>query len=127
MIAELVARPEPVGVEQLGQLREQRPALGAVAEELVAHLPSWMSDPVRACPATTLFRSVQVHGTLLAVEDLALKARALEALMQRWQPEGRYHPIDAADPLYRGELEGLIARLERRLAAAGQMSKLAAE
>jgi GNAT superfamily N-acetyltransferase len=49
-----------------------------------------------------------VHGTLGAVEDLAVKARVLEALMQRWQPEGRYHPIDAADPLYRGELEGIL-------------------
>ncbi len=78
------------------------------AEEVVAHLPSWMVDPVRACPATTLFRSVQVHGTLRAVEDLAVKARVLEALMHRWQPEGRYHPIDPADPLYRGELEGLL-------------------
>ncbi len=84
-----------------------RPAVVS-AEEVVAHLPSWMSDPVRACPATTLFRSVQVHGTLRAVEDLALKARVLEALMQRWQPEGRYHPIDPADPLYRGELAGLL-------------------
>lgn len=78
------------------------------AEEVVAHLPSWMVDPVRACPATTLFRSAQVHGTLVEVSDLALKARVLEALMHRWQPEGRYHPIDPADPLYRGELEGLL-------------------
>ncbi len=84
-----------------------RPAVVS-AEEVVAHLPSWMSDPLRACPATTLFRSVQVHGTLQAVEDLPLKARVLEALMRRWQPEGRYQPIDAEDPLYRGELQGLL-------------------
>ncbi|WP_242371681.1 GNAT family N-acetyltransferase [Anaeromyxobacter sp. SG26] len=83
-----------------------RPAVVS-AEEVVAHVPSWMVDPVRACPATTLFRSVQVHGTLTAVEDPATKARALEALMRRWQPEGRYRPIDAGDPLYRGELAGV--------------------
>ncbi|WP_242346372.1 GNAT family N-acetyltransferase [Anaeromyxobacter terrae] len=83
-----------------------RPAVVS-AEEVVAHVPSWMADPVRACPATTLFRSVQVHGTLTAVEDPAVKARALEALMRRWQPEGRYQPIDAHDPLYRGELAGV--------------------
>lgn len=84
-----------------------RPAVVS-AEEVVAHLPSWMSDPVRACPATTLFRSVQVHGTLTAVEDLAAKARALEALMVRWQPEGRYQRIDPGHPLYRGELERVL-------------------
>ncbi len=83
-----------------------RPAVVS-AEEVVAHVPSWMVDPVRACPATTLFRSVQVHGVLTAVEDPTVKARALEALMRRWQPEGRYQPIDAGDPLYRGELAGV--------------------
>ncbi len=84
-----------------------RPAVVS-AEEVVAHLPSWMSDPVRACPATTLFRSVQVHGTLVEVTDLGAKARALEALVRRWQPAGRHQPIAAQDPLYRGELEGIL-------------------
>jgi nitroimidazol reductase NimA-like FMN-containing flavoprotein (pyridoxamine 5'-phosphate oxidase superfamily) len=83
-----------------------RPAVVA-AEELVAHLPSWFSDPERACPATTLYRSVQVHGTLRAVEDPARKALALEGLMRRWQPEGRYRPIDPSDPLYRNALAGV--------------------
>jgi nitroimidazol reductase NimA-like FMN-containing flavoprotein (pyridoxamine 5'-phosphate oxidase superfamily)/GNAT superfamily N-acetyltransferase len=84
-----------------------RPAVVS-AEEVVAHLPSWFVHPTQACPASTLYRSVQVHGTLRAVEDLAGKARALEALMRRWQPEGRYEPIDPADPGYRGELEGTL-------------------
>ncbi|MBI5068188.1 MAG: GNAT family N-acetyltransferase [Deltaproteobacteria bacterium] len=78
------------------------------AVELVAHLPSWMSHPTRACPASTLYRSVQVHGTLREVEAPAEKARALEALMQRWQPEGRYDPVDPADPQYQGELSGTL-------------------
>jgi predicted FMN-binding regulatory protein PaiB len=78
------------------------------AEEVVAHVPSWMVDPERACPATTLFRSVQVHGTLTEVEDLGAKARALESLMRRWQPEGLHRPIDAEDPRYRRELEGVL-------------------
>jgi nitroimidazol reductase NimA-like FMN-containing flavoprotein (pyridoxamine 5'-phosphate oxidase superfamily) len=84
-----------------------RPAVVS-AEEIVARIPSWMLDPMRACPATTLFRSVQVHGTLTAVEDPAEKARVLEALMRRWQPEGRHRPLDAEDPLYRGELAGVL-------------------
>ncbi|HSD19991.1 MAG TPA: pyridoxamine 5'-phosphate oxidase family protein [Anaeromyxobacter sp.] len=84
-----------------------RPAVVS-AEEVVARVPSWMLDPLRACPATTLFRSVQVHGTLTEVTDLGAKARALESLMRRWQPEGLHRPIDAEDPLYRRELEGVL-------------------
>ncbi|ACL63420.1 GCN5-related N-acetyltransferase [Anaeromyxobacter dehalogenans 2CP-1] len=78
------------------------------AEELVAHLPSWMADPVRACPATTLYRSVQAHGTLEELTDSARKAEVLSALMARWQPEGRYRPLRADDPLYAGELRGIL-------------------
>lgn len=84
-----------------------RPAV-VCAEEVVAHVPSWMIDPRRACPASTLYRSVQVHGTLEEVTDPAAKARALEALMHRWQPEGRYQPIDPVHPHYQGELAGTL-------------------
>src|SRR5687767_12838252 len=44
-----------------------RPAVIA-AEEVIAQIPSWFIDPERACPATTYYRSVQVHGVLEAVE-----------------------------------------------------------
>lgn len=84
-----------------------RPAVVS-AEELVAHVPSWMVDPRLACPASTLFRSVQVHGVLTEVVEPAEKARVLSALMQRWQPEGRHDPITADHPHYRGELQGTL-------------------
>lgn len=78
------------------------------AEEVIAHLPSSFTDPERACPATTLYRSVQIHGTLRAVEDPARKAAALEALMRRWQPDGGYRPIDPATPMYRAAVAGVL-------------------
>jgi nitroimidazol reductase NimA-like FMN-containing flavoprotein (pyridoxamine 5'-phosphate oxidase superfamily)/GNAT superfamily N-acetyltransferase len=84
-----------------------RPAVVS-AEELVAHVPSWMVDPRWACPASTLYRSVQVHGALEEVTELAAKARVLSALMERWQPEGRHEPIAADHPYYRGQLEGTL-------------------
>ena len=84
-----------------------RPAVVS-AEEVVAHVPSWILDPLHACRAVTLYRSVQVHGTLTAVEDLVLKARALDALMRRWQPEGRHRAIDGEDPVYRSAIEGVL-------------------
>lgn len=78
------------------------------AEEIVAEVPSYFSDPERACPATTLYRSVQVHGLLEEVPDPAQKARALQALMERFQPEGGHVPITADHPFYRGPVSGLL-------------------
>ena len=77
-------------------------------EELVARLPSYFVDPERACPASTLYRSVQLHGTIEEVTEAEEKARALTALMERLQPEGGYRPIDPRDPLYAGELRGVL-------------------
>jgi nitroimidazol reductase NimA-like FMN-containing flavoprotein (pyridoxamine 5'-phosphate oxidase superfamily)/ribosomal protein S18 acetylase RimI-like enzyme len=84
-----------------------RPAVVS-AVEIVAHVPSWMIHPSHACPASTLYRSVQVHGTIREVTAPAEKARALETLMRRWQPEGRYDPIDPSHPHYAGELRGTL-------------------
>lgn len=80
----------------------------AQAEKLVAHVPSYFTDPKRACPATTLYESVQVHGTLEEVTAQADKARALEALMTKLQPEGGYVPLSGDDPLYAKALESLL-------------------
>lgn len=77
------------------------------ADELVATIPSHVFDPERACPATTYYRSAQVHGTLVGVEDPALKARVLQALMEKHQPEGGHAPITADDPRYRGPVRGI--------------------
>jgi predicted FMN-binding regulatory protein PaiB/GNAT superfamily N-acetyltransferase len=84
-----------------------RPAVVA-AEEVVAHVPSWFTDPERACPATTFYRSAQAHGALERVDDPAAKARALEALMAKYQPEGRHVPIAPDHALYRRALEGVL-------------------
>src|SRR6476660_466858 len=70
------------------------------AEEVVATIPSWFVDPERACPATTLYRSVQLHGMLESVDDHAFKARVLSALMEKYQRDGGYVPIDPAHPRY---------------------------
>ena len=56
----------------------------------------YFSDGERACPATTLYRSAQAHGTLEEVTSRADKARVLQALMEKYQPEGKHVPIDHA-------------------------------
>lgn len=83
-----------------------RPAVIA-ADEVVATIPSYVFDPEQACPATTYYKSAQVHGTLEAVEDPGLKAQVLQALMEKYQPEGGYRPITAEDPGYRGAVRGI--------------------
>ena len=92
-----------------------RPAV-VQAEEVIATVPSTFFDPVKACPATTYYRSVQVHGVVEPIEAPASKARVLQALMEKLQPEGGHAPITADDPRYRGPVSGLLVagiRLEQ--------------
>jgi nitroimidazol reductase NimA-like FMN-containing flavoprotein (pyridoxamine 5'-phosphate oxidase superfamily)/ribosomal protein S18 acetylase RimI-like enzyme len=84
-----------------------RPAVVSAIDE-VATLPSHFLDPERACPATTLYRSVQVHGTLVPIDDGRKKARVLQALMDKHQPEGGFVPLDHAHPLYQKEIASLL-------------------
>lgn len=82
------------------------------AEEIVASIPSWFLDPERACPATTWYESVIARGVTEAVHDPATKAAVLAALMRKYQPEGRYRPIDPDLPMYRRAVANLlVARL----------------
>lgn len=84
-----------------------RPAVVA-AHEVVAEIPSWFLDPERACPATTYYVSAQIEGALELVDDPVVKARVLQALMTKYQPEGRHVPVTAGDPLYAKAVRGLL-------------------
>lgn len=77
-------------------------------EETVARLPSYFLDAERACPATTLFRGAQVRGVLTAIEDPIRKARVLQRLMEKLQPEGGHALIEAESPLYRAAVKGIL-------------------
>ncbi len=96
------AAPAGEKMETLG-----RPAVVA-AEEIVAPIPSYFVDPERACPATTLYRSAQAHGPIVAIDDADHKAEVLAALMAKYQPEGGHAPIDARHPLYAKAVAGLL-------------------
>lgn len=99
----LVFHAAPIGekMETLGR------ACVVSAEEIVAAIPSYFLDAERACPATTLYRSVQVHGVLERVDDLDAKARALAAILAKHQPEGGHAPMRAEDPLYTKAVAGI--------------------
>ncbi|PRQ06079.1 GNAT family N-acetyltransferase [Enhygromyxa salina] len=93
----------PVGNKSQGVGRS---AVAAV-ERVLAIVPSYAFDPERACPATTWYQSVQVRGVLERIEDPPRKARVLQRLMERLQPEGGHVPIEAEHPLYRRVVAGL--------------------
>lgn len=67
-------------------------------------VPSYFRDPKFACPATQYYKAVAIRGRARIVEDLDEKARSLQALMEKLQPEGGYEPITADDKLYRKSL-----------------------
>jgi ribosomal protein S18 acetylase RimI-like enzyme/nitroimidazol reductase NimA-like FMN-containing flavoprotein (pyridoxamine 5'-phosphate oxidase superfamily) len=84
-----------------------RPAI-ASCEQIVAEIPSYWLHPEHACPATTYYLSALVEGRVERVLDRAQKARVLEKLMERFQPEGGYLPITAADSHYAKVLDTLL-------------------
>jgi nitroimidazol reductase NimA-like FMN-containing flavoprotein (pyridoxamine 5'-phosphate oxidase superfamily)/GNAT superfamily N-acetyltransferase len=94
------------------QLGEKASAVGrpavVSAEEMVAQLPSYFFDARRGCPAATLYRSAQAHGRVEEVTDRAVKARALQAFMEKYQPEGRHDPVSADDALYRAAVDDTL-------------------
>lgn len=86
------------------------------AEEDLGMVPSTFFDAEKACPATTYYRSVQVHGIVEEITDPPQKARVLQALMEKLQPEGGFVPITADHPHYKGPVNGLLVagvRLEQ--------------
>lgn len=89
-------------------------------ERIVASIPSYFVDPQRACPASTYFVSCQAEGALERVDALHDKAQVVAALMQRFQAEGGYTPIDAEHPLYRKAIESLLVMRVRPTSLRGK-------
>ena len=67
--------------------------VGFEVDRELEFLPSYFADPRDASLADTLYVSVVIKGTGSVVEDRHEKARALNGLMQKYQPEGGYEPI----------------------------------
>lgn len=80
---------------------EREPRVTFMVADAFSLIPSYFREPERACPATQYYKAVVVHGEARFVDDLDERATALQALMEKLQPEGGYRPITAKDPLYR--------------------------
>lgn len=85
-------------------LLARRPQVGFTMVKAYSYIPSYWSTPDHACPATQFFKSIEINGQGDVVSDAAGKARALQALMAKHQPEGGFTPLTAELPMYRGSL-----------------------
>ena len=68
--------------------------VGFEVDRNLEFLPSYFSDPEDASLADTLYISVVIKGDAQIVEDNDEKVLALNGLMKKYQPEGKYKPMD---------------------------------
>ena len=67
--------------------------VGFEVDRELEFLPSYFEDPKDASLADTLYISVVIKGKGKIVNDKQEKTNALNGLMKKYQPEGRYEPI----------------------------------
>jgi hypothetical protein len=78
--------------EKLDNIRRNQ-KVGFEVDKSLEFLPSYFSDPTDASLADTLYISVVIKGNASIVSDKEEKTNALNGLMKKYQPEGRYEPI----------------------------------
>ncbi|MGI0037372.1 MAG: pyridoxamine 5'-phosphate oxidase family protein [Nitrososphaera sp.] len=73
--------------------------VGFEVDHHICFLPSYYFHPTDASQADTLYISVVIKGRAEIVQDDQEKAIALNALMEKYQKEGRYEALDAEMPV----------------------------
>ena len=82
----------PIG-EKLDNIRRNS-QVGFEVDRYICFLPSYYFHISDASQADTLYISVVIKGNALLVEDNIEKANALNALMEKYQKEGRYERLE---------------------------------
>ena len=67
--------------------------VGFEVDRELEFLPSYFEDPKNASLADTLYISIVIKGNASLVTNREEKTLALNGLMKKYQPEGRYDPI----------------------------------
>ena len=67
--------------------------VGFEADRELEFLPSYFDDPHNAALADTLYISVVIKGIGTFIDDKEEKILALNGLMNKYQPEGKYDPM----------------------------------
>ena len=73
--------------------------VGFEVDKNLEFLPSYFSDPDDASLADTFYISVIIKGEAELVEDNDEKVLALNGLMEKYQPEGKYIPMKKDMPV----------------------------
>ena len=84
--------------EKLDNIR-RNPNVGFEVDQHICFLPSYYFHPTDASQADTLYISVVIKRKAEIVNRIEEKAIALNALMEKYQKEGRYEALDANMPL----------------------------
>src|SRR5919107_4053943 len=86
----------PLG-EKLDNIK-RNPKVGFEVDQHICFLPSYFFHPTDASQADTLYISVVIKGKAELVHGNEEKALALNALMEKYQKEGRYEALVANMP-----------------------------
>jgi len=69
--------------------------VGFEADRELEFLPSYFEDPRNASLADTLYISIVIKGIASFVSNRDEKTLALNGLMEKYQPEGHYDPLES--------------------------------
>ncbi|HJM79238.1 MAG TPA: pyridoxamine 5'-phosphate oxidase family protein [Nitrosopumilus sp.] len=69
--------------------------VGFEADRELEFLPSYFEDPHNAGLADTLYISIVIKGDAIFISDREEKTLALNGLMEKYQPEGFYDPVNS--------------------------------
>ena len=86
--------------EKLDNIR-RNPKVGFEVDQHICFLPSYYFHKTDASQADTLYISVVIKGIAEIVQRNEEKALALNALMEKYQKEGGYEPVDSNMPSVR--------------------------
>ena len=75
--------------EKLDNIRQDS-KVGFEVDRNLEFLPSYFFDPKDASLADTLYISVVIKGKAIIINDVKEKVLALNELMKKYQPEGKY-------------------------------------
>ena len=90
------------------ELIAQNPHASLSIVKPYALLPSYFSETTSACPASQLYASIIMQGIITIIDTNEQKASALNALMEKLQPEKRYETISAEKPMYKKRIEEIM-------------------
>jgi predicted FMN-binding regulatory protein PaiB len=93
--------------DQVKTLRRTRCAK-LVFQDILAVIPSHWVDQRYGGAATTYYRYAEIDCEATLVEAPEDMRAFLEAMMARFQPEGRFDPLDPASPVYADSYEMIL-------------------